>query len=261
MAHGPSVSIAACHNTDAGPQAVAALQDANLSIAAGESVAIIGASGSGKSTLLHVLTGLTGCDQGTIRIGDQDLSQLNDDQLAAFRRQHIGIVFQQFNLVPVLSAVENVALPQLLDGANRNDALARATSALEAVGLEARADHTPDQLSGGEQQRVAIARALINEASLLVADEPTGNLDSQNAERITKLLVELGQQAERTLILVTHASEVAALCQRIVVLADGKIIGTITDHGGDPATVAQQYRACLQAAEQAASEKSEQASA
>lgn len=220
---------------------VEALRGVDLSIAPGAFVAIMGASGSGKSTLLHLLAGLDQPDAGSVRIAGQDIGSLNDQACTIFRRRHLGIVFQAFNLMPMLTAAENVALPLILDGQPRAPALDRASAALVEVGLGERATHLSDQLSGGEQQRVAFARALVGDPHLILADEPTGNLDSVAAEHIATLLRALHARG-RTVVMVTHEAKLASIAQQIVVMADGGIRGHILPgQVGDAAQVAASY--------------------
>ncbi len=219
---------------------VHALRGVDLSVARGEFVAVMGASGSGKSTLLHLIGGLDRPSAGTVLVGGADLGTLSDRQLTLFRRRRVGVVFQAFNLVPTLTAQENVALPMVIDGAPRAQQQARSAELLDRVGLADRADHRPDGLSGGEQQRVAIARALLMQPEILLADEPTGNLDSANAEAIWTLLGSLGRQLGTTVLVVTHEPAVAAPADRVVVIRDGRIVGEILtrDCGHDPSLVA-----------------------
>ncbi len=188
------------------------LKDLNLSVSSGERVAIIGPSGSGKTSLLLVLTGLEQADSGTVTIDGKSLAGLNADERADLRREQVGIVFQSFHLIPSLTAEENVALP--LDIAGEKGGRERAARMLERVGLGQRGAHYPSQLSGGEQQRVAIARALVHEPKLLVADEPTGNLDEHTGEAIMQLLFDLENDTDTTLLLVTHDTELAKRCDR-----------------------------------------------
>lgn len=205
-------------------QPVRALDRVNFAIEAGECVAIMGPSGSGKSTLLHLLGSLDRPTHGTVWLREIDLSTLSDEALSKVRREQLGFVFQFFNLLPVLNARENVALPLLLDGVPRDEALRRADAALERVGLAERALHRPAELSGGQQQRVAIARALVTEPSLILADEPTGNLDSQTSDEIIHLLRRSVDEWGRTLVIVTHDPRIAAHADRIVFLKDGRIV-------------------------------------
>jgi putative ABC transport system ATP-binding protein len=199
-----------------------ALRGVSLSVAPGEFLAITGPSGSGKSTLLHVIGGLDRPDSGEVVLEGRPLSTLADEELALVRRRRIGFVLQFFNLMPTLSAEENAAFPLLLDGVP--DALERARARLEAVGLGERAGHRPSQLSGGEQQRVALARALVTEPAIVLADEPTGNLDSLTGEDILTLL-RATADAGQTIIMVTHDARAAAFADRVVRLVDGKFAG------------------------------------
>lgn len=200
---------------------ITVLQDLDLTIDAQERVAIVGPSGSGKTTLLLILTGLETPSQGAITIAQQPLQNMSSDDRADLRRRHIGIVFQSFHLIPSLTARENVALP--LEIAGQSHSRARAMAMLEKVGLTSRGDHYPAQLSGGEQQRVAIARALVHEPELIVADEPTGNLDEKTGELIMQLLFDLNSDSRSTLLLVTHDTDLAARCDRTLRLHDGKL--------------------------------------
>ncbi len=200
---------------------VAVLKDLNLLVDATERVAIVGPSGSGKTTLLLILTGLETPSTGTVRIAQQSLTTMTADQRADLRRQHIGIVFQSFHLIPTLTALENVALPLEIGG--QRNSRKHALAMLDKVGLAARGDHYPAQLSGGEQQRVAIARALVHGPELIVADEPTGNLDENTGERIMQLLIDLNRDNGTTLLLVTHDHKLAARCDRTLKLESGKL--------------------------------------
>ena len=199
--------------------AVNILRGVDLRVAAGEVVAVMGPSGAGKTTLLMLLAGLERADSGVVRVAGRDLTVLGEDALAAFRRDNVGIVFQGFHLVPAMTALENAALP--LELAGRRDAFDRAEAALTAVGLAGRLDHYPAQLSGGEQQRVALARALAPGPRLLLADEPTGNLDGETGERVMERLFSLS--AGTTLVLVTHDAGLAGRCGRVVRLRDGRV--------------------------------------
>lgn len=203
---------------------VRALVDVSLTIGSGERVAVMGPSGSGKSTLLNLICGLDEPTSGRVEIAGVELSKLGDDDRTRLRRERIGMIFQTFNLLPTLTGVENVALPLRLQGIARKAAEDRAKAMLERVGLEGRANHRPDELSGGERQRMAIARALIFNPPILLADEPTGNLDSATGEAILSLLDELHAEFNTTLVLVTHNEEAASHCDRIVRLRDGRII-------------------------------------
>lgn len=204
---------------NAGP--VEILKGISLEVNRGESLALIGPSGSGKSSLLMLMGGLERASGGRVTALGRDITSLGEDELARFRRQNVGVVFQSFHLIPTMTAMENVALP--LELAGRADAFALARAELEAVGLGHRAGHYPAQLSGGEQQRVALARAIAPRPALLLADEPTGNLDAVNGAAIMELLFALRDRDGSTLIMVTHAPELAERCDRVVRLRDGQI--------------------------------------
>jgi putative ABC transport system ATP-binding protein len=201
---------------------VEALKGVSLEVARGEMVAIMGPSGSGKTTLLNCLSGLEQIDDGTILVDGRDLYALSDDDRTGFRAKSMGFVFQAFNLLPVLSAAENVEIPLLLLGERPKQAHRRAVEMLGEVGLAERADHRPEELSGGEQQRVAVARALVHRPAVVWADEPTGNLDTESTEAIMELLDRLNAEGQ-TIVLVTHSDEVAAFTRRIVRMRDGVI--------------------------------------
>lgn len=201
---------------------VKALDNISLGIDAGEMVAVTGPSGSGKSTLMHILGCLDTPDSGVYRLGGENVAGLSSDRLAEIRNQRIGFVFQTFNLLPRLSALENVELPLLY--ARRRDAKDLAAEALRTVGLEDRAHHEPNQLSGGQRQRVAIARAIITNPAMILADEPTGNLDSKTGDEIMSLFASLNAQG-RTIIIVTHETVVASRCRRSLHLHDGQVVG------------------------------------
>ena len=200
------------------------LEQANAAFARGESVAILGKSGSGKSTLLNLISGIDLVDEGDIWVDGQHLTALSEQQRTLFRRRNIGFVFQFFNLIPTLTILENVVLPLELGGVASAEARKRAGKLLEAVGLIDRKDAFPDRLSGGEQQRVAIARALAHDPLLVLADEPTGNLDEETGRRVMALLDRLTRQAGKNLILVTHSVEAAAYADRTLYLRDGKLV-------------------------------------
>jgi putative ABC transport system ATP-binding protein len=202
---------------------VAALRGVSLEIAPGEFLAVMGPSGSGKSTLLHLLGGLDAPDAGRVVVAGRALGTMSDDEMTMFRRRHIGIVFQFFNLLPALTAEENVALPLMLDGTPRRAAHARAADALAQVGLRQRRCHTPDELSGGELQRVAIARALVTEPLLILADEPTGNLDSRAGGEVLRALRCAADTLRRAVVLVTHDPGAGNYTDRVVKLLDGAI--------------------------------------
>ncbi len=180
------------------------LVNINLRIGEGEFVALMGPSGSGKSTLLNLIAGLDQADQGEIRVGEMNITALSESELAAWRSNHVGFIFQFYNLIPVLTAFENVELPLILTGLSRRDRKEHVELALRVVGLEDRMDHRPAQLSGGEQQRVAIARAIVTDPTILVADEPTGDLDRVSAEEVLNLMEKLNQESGKTIIMVTH---------------------------------------------------------
>ncbi len=202
------------------------LHGISLDVQAGETLALVGPSGSGKSSLLMLMGGLERATSGTITALDHDLSAMDEDALARFRRENMGVVFQNFHLIPTMTALENVATP--LELAGRKDAIERAKAELEAVGLAHRADHYPSQMSGGEQQRVALARACAPSPRLLLADEPTGNLDQSTGETIMDLLFDLHAKRDTTLVLVTHSNALAERCERLVRLRDGQIDAPLT---------------------------------
>jgi len=206
-----------------GERSMRALEDISLEIEHHEFVAIVGPSGCGKSTLLHLIAGLDRPTTGEIVVDNLNLTKADDAQLTEFRRRRLGLVFQFFNLLPTMNALENVSLPLLLQGVAPNEATRRAEELLERVGLTNRANHFVHQLSGGEQQRTAIARALIHRPRLLIADEPTGNLDSAAAKLVLDLLEKIAHEQMATLILVTHSSEVAAIATRKIELRDGRV--------------------------------------
>jgi len=219
----------------AGETEVRALDDVDLVIARGEMVAIMGPSGSGKSTLLHLIGALESPSAGTIALGGRRFDGLDDRELTLLRREGIGFVFQFFNLLPALTAEENVLLPALIAGRRDAEIRRRAHALLRRVGLSARAEHLPSELSGGEQQRVSIARALLMEPELVLADEPTGNLDSRSEAQVLELLSELNREEGHTIVIVTHDPAAAAIAQRVVFLRDGRIAGEIP--GGKTARV------------------------
>lgn len=206
-----------------GDNAVHALDGVSLTVAPGEFVAVMGPSGCGKSTLLNMLGGLDTPTAGRVLVDGDDITTLTDDRLTELRRRRIGFVFQSFNLIPVLDAVENASLPLTLDG--DPDAEARAVDWLTRVGLEDRLHNRPDQLSGGQQQRVAVARALSTDPALVLADEPTGNLDSRSATEIAQLLAQVAGQWGRSVLMVTHDPRIASYAARLVLMQDGRIVG------------------------------------
>ena len=199
------------------------LRGVSLEVGKGEIVSIVGASGAGKTTLLQIIGTLLPADGGEVEIAGTKLFGLNEKHTAEFRNRHIGFVFQFHNLLPEFSALENVMMPALIGGAKRNEAKQRALELLEAVGLTDRANHKPAQLSGGEQQRVAIARALINRPSVVLADEPTGNLDTHNRDEIQRLLFEVREKFGQTIVMVTHDEKLAEMADRKIVMSDGQI--------------------------------------
>ncbi|MGC4003872.1 MAG: ABC transporter ATP-binding protein [Pirellulales bacterium] len=202
---------------------VSALRDVDMRVRAGEFVAIMGPSGSGKSTLLNLLGGIDVPTTGEIYLEGTPLSQMNDDERTILRRRRIGFIFQKIHLLPILSAGENVALPLQLNGMSRKDALEIAANMLQLVGLQHRLKHLPNEMSGGEQQRVAIARALAIEPAIVLADEPTGSLDSANGKQITQLMRKLVEEHGQTIIMVTHDTHVASLADRLVTVRDGHV--------------------------------------
>jgi putative ABC transport system ATP-binding protein len=233
-----------------GTRTVEALRGLDLDIAQGEFAAIMGQSGSGKSTLLHLLSSLDRPDTGTIEIADQHIETLTESEATLFRRRQIGIVFQQFNLIPTLTALENVELPGLLAGEPLSKLRSRAEELLALLGLSDRSTHRPDALSGGEQQRVAIARAMLFSPPVLFADEPSGNLDSANASKLWGLLQKLVRDAAgaMTIVMVTHEPAAAAYAKSVHVLADGQLTHTFLTEGLDATGVAARYQECVRKA-------------
>jgi putative ABC transport system ATP-binding protein len=207
-----------------GPEAIQALSNLNLLIDSGEFVSITGKSGCGKSTLLHIIGGLEPPSGGRVFLDDRDLAHLKEPDLTEFRRDRVGVVFQSFNLLPLLTLEENVALPRVLQGAAYDQAQQEADRWLGEVGLRARRNHKPHQVSGGEMQRAAIARALINQPAVILADEPTGNLDSFTAAQILELFSYLHRQWRKTIVLVSHAQEAGQAADRILRLQDGRLL-------------------------------------
>jgi len=207
--------------------------------------AIMGPSGSGKSTLLHLLAALDRPDEGTIEVGGRRVDEMGEAELTRYRRRDIGLVFQQFNLIPTLTAIDNVALPAMLDGVPDGERRDRATELLERLGLAERMRHRPEALSGGEQQRVAIARALFFSPPVLFADEPTGALDSRTSRELWSLLRELAEQRESTILMVTHEPDAASHCERVFVLRDGVIADDFDVEGLDAAGVASRAHSAL----------------
>ena len=207
-----------------GPEVIRAVEDVSLEIAAGEFAALLGPSGSGKSTLLHLMAGLDQPTAGSIQVAGKELRGLSSEELARYRRHTVGMVFQAFNLIPSLRVFDNVELPLRLAEVERGERRDRVRDALERVGLGARSEHRPPQLSGGEQQRVALARALVNTPAVLFADEPTGNLDSRTGEEIMSLIEELNRTLGMTVVLVTHESDVARFARRVLRFLDGRLV-------------------------------------
>ena len=205
-----------------GENLVHAVDDVSFSVEKGEFVAIVGASGSGKSTLLHLIGGVDRPTSGKIFVDGNDISKMNDDKLAVFRRRQVGIVYQFYNLIPILTVEENITLPCDLDG--RGVDRERLEMILDSFGLRARRKHLPNQLSGGQQQRTSIARALINNPSLVLADEPPGNLDSKSSEEVMSILKMCNQSYGQTVIMITHNLDIAKQADRIITISDGKIV-------------------------------------
>lgn len=205
-----------------GENLVHAVDDVSFSVEKGEFVAIVGASGSGKSTLLHLIGGVDRPTSGKIFVDGNDISKMNDDKLAVFRRRQVGIVYQFYNLIPILTVEENITLPCDLDG--RGVDRERLEMILDSFGLRARRKHLPNQLSGGQQQRTSIARALINNPSLVLADEPTGNLDSKSSEEVMSILKMCNQSYGQTVIMITHNLDIAKQADRIITISDGKTV-------------------------------------
>ncbi len=204
-----------------GETRVEALKDVSFTVEKGEFVAIVGPSGSGKSTLMHILGGVDRGTSGEVLIGQTDISKLNETDLAIFRRRHIGLIYQFYNLIPILTVEENLTLPILLDKRKPDQDLVK--ELIAKLGLEKRLKHLPNQLSGGQQQRVSIGRALINHPALLLADEPTGNLDSENSKEIIKLLRKFNKEYNQTVIIITHDERIALSADRVITIEDGQI--------------------------------------
>jgi putative ABC transport system ATP-binding protein len=212
-----------------GEVTVSALGGVSLVVNAGEFVAVMGPSGSGKSTLLHLLGGLDGPSEGEITLAGQPLSRLNDNQITLVRRRKVGFIFQFYNLLPTLSAEENIALPLLIDGQNLDRHRAKIERLLDLVGLADRKHHKPDQLSGGQQQRVAIARAFVNDPAIVLADEPTGNLDSKSGSAILALLRHACDELSATIVMVTHDPRAASYADRVIFLKDGQVVRELSN--------------------------------
>lgn len=213
-----------------GVNEVKALDGVTLSIKEGELAAVVGCSGSGKSTLLHMLGGLDYPTSGTVMVAGKDISKLNETELTIFRRRNIGFVFQSYNLVPILSVYENIVLPVELDGKRVDRAYIR--DIMQTLGIADKADNLPNQLSGGQQQRVAIARALAAKPSIILADEPTGNLDSRTTQEVLGLLKLTAERFHQTILMITHNEALAQLCDRIIHIEDGKIVSDSASRGG-----------------------------
>ena len=205
-----------------GDTTVTALDGVNLSVNKGEFVAIIGSSGSGKSTLMHLIGGVDSPNSGSVIVDGNEIFKQSESELAIFRRRNIGIIYQFYNLIPTLTAEENIMLPRLLD--NRKPDNDKLKSILETIGLSARAKHLPSQLSGGQQQRVSVGRALINDPAIILADEPTGNLDSKSSREIIELLKLANKRYNQTLVIITHDEKIALQADRIVTISDGQIV-------------------------------------
>jgi len=229
-----------------GDRSVAALDGVSLEVPQGQFLAVMGASGSGKSTLLHLMAGLATPDEGRVVVNGTALKGMGDKALTLFRRRHIGLVFQSFNLIPTLSAEENVALPLMLEGRNGDAGRAKVNELLDSLGLAKRRHHRPDAMSGGEQQRVAIGRALVTDPAVILADEPTGNLDSANSRSVCELLRDLSAVHNKTIVMVTHEPTVAAYAQDVAVLKDGKLVSRFaTEQAGGGEGLALRYQESL----------------
>ena len=207
-----------------GDTAVRALDDVSFTVDAGEFIAIVGSSGSGKSTLMHLMGGVDRPTSGTVKIQGQDIFAGSDEQIAVFRRREVGLIYQFYNLIPVLDVVENMTLPVLMDGREVNSE--RLASLIRALGLEGREGSLPNQLSGGQQQRVAIGRALMNAPAIILADEPTGNLDSRNSAEIMALLKHSNERFKQTLVVITHDEDIALMADRVIAIEDGRIVSS-----------------------------------
>ena len=213
-----------------GTSTVEAVRGVNLTLQTGEMVAIMGPSGCGKTTLLNVLSGIDEPTAGSVTVNNQPLFGITDNERTSMRSKYLGFIFQDFNLLPVLSAVENVELPLLLLGYGANDARKRALGALKDVGLEERSQHRPAELSGGQQQRVAVARAIVHRPSVILCDEPTGNLDSKTSGEVLTLIKRLNAEQNTTFLIVTHDAKIASLCDRVIQMDDGLIINSDAQH-------------------------------
>lgn len=205
-----------------GDTAVRALDDVSFTVEAGEFIAIVGSSGSGKSTLLHIIGGVDRPTSGSVSVQGQNVFDRNDAQLAVFRRREVGLIYQFYNLIPVLDVVENMTLPVLMDGRKVNSA--RLSQLIEALGLSGKERYLPSQLSGGQQQRVAVGRALMNSPAIVLADEPTGNLDSKNSAEVMRLLRDSNKRLKQTLIVITHDEDIALMADRVIAIEDGRLV-------------------------------------
>ncbi len=223
---------------EVGGRRIDALRGVDLMIDQPGFYGVMGASGSGKSTLLHLLAGLDNADEGTMLVGETAVNELDEQALTLYRRRRVGVIFQKFNLLPTLTALENVVLPGVLEKLPPSELDARGRSLLEDMGLSERADHRPDALSGGEQQRVAIARALFFSPGILLADEPTGNLDMVSSDRLWSVLERLAGERKMIVLMVTHEAEAAARCRQVFVLRDGRNAGVIDAQELDPSELA-----------------------
>ena len=210
---------------------VHALRDASFSVETGEFLSIVGPSGSGKSTLFYILGGLTSASAGTLRVADQDFSRMSDAELTKFRRGHIGFIFQRFNLLPTLSAADNIELAHTIADTGKSFDRPLLNKLTGMLGIEGRLHHRPNELSGGEQQRVAIARALITRPSIVLADEPTGNLDTENSEAVLNMLRESSRELGQTVLMITHNPEAATIADRVLRMRDGRTVGFEAGHG------------------------------
>jgi len=228
-----------------GDKAVTGLASIDLEVPQGQFLAIMGASGSGKSTLLHLMAGLAKPDTGSIRVNGSDLAIMPDRELTIFRRRNIGLIFQSFNLIPTLTAEENIALPLMLEGTNGRPAREKVEQLLENLGIADRRTHRPDSLSGGEQQRVAIGRALVTDPAVILADEPTGNLDSANSRSVCELLRDLSVIHNKTIVMVTHEPVVGAYASEVAVIRDGQMVGRFATQGINHQELAAKYAECL----------------
>ncbi len=231
-----------------GERVVEALRGADLTIESPGFYGVMGASGSGKSTLLHLMAGLDAPDSGEIHLGERRMDAMDERALTRFRRERIGIVFQQFNLIPTMTARENVELPGMLAGWETGVLRRRSDELMDRLGIGARASHRPEALSGGEQQRVAIARALLFSPPVLFADEPTGNLDSESSGALWSLLAEVASEHEMTVVMVTHEPAAAAHCRRVYLLRDGRVTGSMETEGLDAGSIASEYQLLVRSA-------------